>query len=49
MSMITANNMYLGMNIKQLWGKDGYSVLTLYTVGTQDYVNVQDEFYKTRL
>jgi hypothetical protein len=36
----------LGMNIKQLWGKDGYSVLTLYTVGTQDYVNVQDDFTK---
>ncbi len=36
----------LGMNIKQLWGKDGYSVLSLYTVGTQDYVNVQDDFTK---
>ena len=34
------------MNIKQLWGKDGYSVLTLYTVGTQDNVNVQDDFTK---
>ncbi len=34
----------LGMNIKQLWGKDGYSVLTFYTVGSQNHVDVQDNF-----
>ena len=36
----------LGMNLKQLWGKDGYSVLTLYTVGTQNNVDVQENFMK---
>ena len=36
----------LGMNIKQLWGKDGYSVLTLYTVGTQNNVDEQENFMK---
>jgi len=34
------------MNIKQLWGKDGFSVLTLYTVGTQNNVDVQENFMK---
>jgi hypothetical protein len=36
----------LGMNLKQLWGKDGYSVLTLYTVGTQNNVDIQENFMK---
>ncbi|HVN47426.1 MAG TPA: TonB-dependent receptor [Bacteroidota bacterium] len=34
----------LGVNLKQLWGKDGYSVLTLYTVGVQNNVDVQNDF-----
>jgi len=34
----------LGINLKSLWGKDGYSVLSLYTHGTQDNTDVREDF-----
>jgi hypothetical protein len=34
----------LGMNLKSLWGKDGYSVLSLYTNGTQNNIDVREDF-----
>ena len=36
----------LGVNLKSLWGKEGYSVLSLYTVGNQYNVDVQDNFMR---
>jgi hypothetical protein len=39
------NSQYvLGINLKSLWGKDGYSILSLYTVGNQYNVDVQENF-----
>ncbi|RPI07034.1 MAG: TonB-dependent receptor [Ignavibacteriae bacterium] len=38
----------LGMNLKSLWGKEGYSVLSLYTVGTQYNTDVQQVFSDRR-
>ncbi len=37
----------LGINLKSLWGKEGYSVLSLYTVGNQYNVDVQDNFMRS--
>lgn len=34
----------LGMNLKSLWGKDGYSILSLYTNGTQNKTDVREDF-----
>ncbi len=34
----------LGLNLKSLWGKDGYSILSLYTVGNQYNVDVRENF-----
>ena len=34
----------LGMNLKSLWGKDGYSILSLYTNGTQNNTDVREDF-----
>jgi hypothetical protein len=34
----------LGMNLKSLWGKEGYSVLSLYTNGTQDNTDVREDY-----
>jgi hypothetical protein len=36
----------LGVNLKSLWGKDGYSVLSLYTNGTQNNTDVREDFIK---
>ena len=36
----------LGLNLKSLWGKDGYSVLSLYTNGIQDNTDVREDFVK---
>jgi hypothetical protein len=36
----------LGVNLKSLWGKDGYSVLSLYTNGTQDNTDVREDFVR---
>ena len=36
----------LGINLKSLWGKEGYSVLSLYTVGNQYNTDVQENFTK---
>jgi hypothetical protein len=36
----------LGVNLKSLWGKQGYSVLSLYTVGNQYNVDVQQNFMR---
>jgi len=35
-----------GVNLKSLWGKDGYSVLSLYTNGTQNNEGVREDFIK---
>lgn len=37
----------IGLNLKHLWGKEGYSVLTLYTFGNSYTTNV-DEFFTER-
>ena len=34
----------VGLSLKSLWGKDGYSVLTLYSSGTSTDVDVQEDF-----
>jgi hypothetical protein len=34
----------LGLNLKSLWGRKGYSSLTLYAVGSQYIVDVQENF-----
>jgi len=34
----------LGLNLKSLWGKDGYSILSYYTVGNQYNVDVVENF-----
>jgi hypothetical protein len=34
----------LGLNLKSLWGKDGYSVLSLYTNGTQNNDAAREDF-----
>lgn len=34
----------LGLNLKSLWGKEGYSILSLYTNGTQNKVDVREDF-----
>lgn len=34
----------LGLNLKSLWKKEGYSILSLYTVGNQYNVDVQENF-----
>jgi hypothetical protein len=34
----------LGMNLKSLWGKEGYSILSIYTVGNQYNVDVAQSF-----
>ena len=36
----------LGVNLKTLWGKEGYSLLSLYTVGNQYNTDVQENFTK---
>jgi hypothetical protein len=36
----------LGLNLKSLWGKKGYSLLSLYAVGNQYNVDVQQKFTK---
>jgi hypothetical protein len=36
----------LGVNLKSLWGKRGYSMLSLYTVGNQYNTDVQENFTK---
>lgn len=36
----------LGINLKSLWGKEGYSILSLYTVGNQYNVDVQQNFMR---
>jgi hypothetical protein len=38
----------VGANLKSLWGKDGYSVLTLYALGNQYNTDVQ-EFFTRRV
>ncbi|MGD0037718.1 MAG: TonB-dependent receptor [Bacteroidota bacterium] len=39
------NQQYVfGLNLKSLWGKEGYSVLTLYAAGNQYNVDVQEDF-----
>ena len=35
----------LGINLKSLWGKEGYSILSLYTVGNQYNVDALDNYY----
>ena len=35
----------LGLNLKSLWGKDGYSILSAYTVGNQYNVDVEQKYY----
>ncbi|MBN1397765.1 MAG: TonB-dependent receptor, partial [Bacteroidetes bacterium] len=34
----------LGLNLKSLWGKDGYSVVSLYTNGLRDRTDVREDF-----
>ena len=34
----------VGMNLRSLWGKNGYSVLTLYSSGTTTDVDVREDF-----
>ncbi len=34
----------LGLNLKSLWGKEGYSVLSLYTNGTRNHTDVREDF-----
>ena len=36
----------LGLNLKSLWGKQGYSILSLYTVGNQYNVDDRQKFTK---
>jgi hypothetical protein len=41
------NKQYVfGISLKSLWNKEGYSVLSLYTVGNQYNTDVQDDFTK---
>ncbi|MGD1044078.1 MAG: TonB-dependent receptor [Bacteroidota bacterium] len=35
----------LGVNLRSLWGKEGYSILSLYTVGNQYNVDALDNYY----
>ncbi len=35
----------VGINLKSLWGKEGYSNLSLYTVGNQYNIDALDNFY----
>jgi outer membrane receptor for ferrienterochelin and colicin len=38
----------LGLNLKSLWGKEGYSILSYYTVGTQYNVDVRENFTRRK-
>jgi hypothetical protein len=41
---VHSNQYVLGLNLKSLWGKQGYSILSLYAAGNMYNVDVQEKF-----